>query len=138
MNQRQCLAGSFGDFRLGEPGDPQAIGDVLLHRHVREQAITLEHHVGRAPFRAERRHILAGNLDCSGSRLDKAANHSQECCLAATRRPKDREEIAALDLEIDRLDSNRPAEGLGDVAQPEKRVRVPGHHIHFLCFGAES
>jgi hypothetical protein len=89
---------------------------------MREQTIALEHHVGRASLRTERRDIFSGDLDRAGGWFDEAADHAQKRCLAAAGRPKDREEIAAMDLQIDRLDRGRPAKALRDIPQTKKRV----------------
>src|SRR5262249_31987361 len=134
MDQIQGVAGALGDLGLGKLGDAQTVGDVLLHRHMGKQAVALEHHVGGAPLRAQTRDILPGDLDPSGSRLGKTSNHSQQCRLAAPRRPKYREEISAMDFEIDWSDSKCLSEGLGDVTEPKKRVHeIPGSLLSSSC-----
>ena len=47
LDERQHLADARADLGLGHAVHLEAEGDVLGHRHMREQRIGLEHHVGR-------------------------------------------------------------------------------------------
>src|ERR1700729_1809130 len=46
----------------------QAEADVLLHAHVREERVGLEHHVDRAFVRRDGAHVRAVDIDLAGSR----------------------------------------------------------------------
>src|SRR5450755_2167175 len=74
-------------------------GDVLAHRHHREERELLKDHIHRAAIRRDRLHALATNLDIAAVGCDEARNHSQQRGLAAAGGPQDGEETAALDGE---------------------------------------
>ena len=99
--------------------DSKAIGDVLAHRHVREESIALKHHVGRALFRTEARDIDAVDLDRTRAGLGEAADDPKQRRLAAPGGPEQRIKIAAVDVEVERFDGGDVAVVLGDAAEPD-------------------
>ncbi len=113
-------AGALGDVGTRLPGDAQPIGDVLADRHVRKQAEALEYHVGRPHFGPQLRHLGAADFDAARGRRDEAADHPQKRRLAAARGPEDGEKVAAVNVEVERLDRLDGAKVLRDVAQPHE------------------
>ena len=77
---------------LGPLLQPQAVADVLAHRHVRKQPIALKHRVGRArsgpSLVTSRPSISIG----AGRRRDEAADHAQKRGLAAAGRSENGDE----------------------------------------------
>ena len=59
----------------------QAEGDVLLHRHVREQRVGLEHHVDRPLVRRDAGHVHAVDEDAARGGLLEAGQHAQQVVL---------------------------------------------------------
>ena len=85
----------------------EAERDVALDVEVLEQRVALEHRVDVA---LERRHLLdrlAVEEDLALGRLLEARDHPQRRRLAAPRRPEQREELAALDREVEVVDRGR-------------------------------
>jgi hypothetical protein len=76
---------TLGDLVLGHALAPQAEGDVLPHREVREQRVALEHHVDRLVVGRDVGQVLAVEQDLPrGGRLE-ARQHAQQGRLAAAR-----------------------------------------------------
>ena len=100
----------------------EAEGDVVRHRHVREQRVGLEHHVGRPLPGRHRRHVLAVDQDPAGGRRLEAGEHPQQRGLAAARRAQQGEELALVDVEADIVDGVDVAELLGDVLDLDERL----------------
>ena len=83
LDQRQQFGDAVGDLGLGQVVALEAIGDVLLHVHVREQRIGLEHHVD-GPVVG--RHLRS----CPGRRsrwCPRSAARSRPACAAASTCP---------------------------------------------------
>jgi len=87
--------------RHARPQLAQAEGDVARHRHVREQRVGLEHHVGRTTVRGHRGEIPAVEQDAPATRRLQAGNHAQQGGLAAARAAQQREDLALADVERD-------------------------------------
>ena len=103
--------------------DAQAVLDVLLHAHVREQRVVLEDRVdvpvvGRAPG-----HVDAAEQDAPRARQLEAGDHAQAGRLARARRPEHREELAAAHVEVDARDRGDVAEALDDPLEPHVELR---------------
>ncbi len=100
-HQRQGLLDPAIDVGAAELTHFQPEGDVLRHRHVREQRIALEHHAGVAPPRRQQRDVLARQPDVAGRRLDEARDHAQGRGLAAARGAQQHQKFAVGDRERD-------------------------------------
>jgi hypothetical protein len=61
----------------------EAVGDVLRHRHVREQRVILEHDAGPAPARRQMVDGLVIEQHAAVALPDKAGNDAQQRGLAA-------------------------------------------------------
>jgi hypothetical protein len=102
---------------------------VLLHRHVREERVRLEHHVGRPLVGRDAGHVLAVDEHPSRGRRLEAREHAEKCRLATAGAAEQAEELAAVDVEADVVDGVEVAELLGDALDPHEglvRARGPG------------
>ena len=108
--------------RLGDALDAQAVLDVLLHGHVREQRVVLEHGVDVALVGRARGDVAAVEQHAAARRALEAGDHAQAGRLARARRPEQREELAARDVEVDAVDGDERAEVLGHAVQPDAHV----------------
>ena len=105
----------------------QREADVLGHRHVREQRVVLEHHADLALVRRQARQRLALEQDLAGGRRLEAGEHHQRRRLARARGPEQRQELAALDVEMEIVDDARDAVvGLADADEADDGVRHAG------------
>ena len=107
-----ALASFFDDALHG-----RAIGDVLEHRHVREQRIGLEHHAHVAVGGRELRHVAAADQDLALARHLEAGDHAQGRGLAAAGGAEQGHELARLDGEGDVVHGRDGAVALGHVAE---------------------
>ena len=118
----------LGDLRrrlvAPHPVAQQPVGDVLLDRHVREQRVGLEHHVGRPLVGRQPGHVLPVDLDAPEGRRLEAREHPEQRRLAAARAAEQAEQLALPDVEADVVDGDEVAELLGDLLDAHER-RVP-------------
>src|SRR5205814_257555 len=101
--------------------DPQPELDVLPRRHVREEAVGLKDHAHVAPVGRRAGHVLAVDDDRAGVGPVEAGHEPQRGRLAAARRPEQREELALLELEVDRVERDDRPEGPTDLSELEVR-----------------
>ena len=112
--------------RVGDPLAPlapgpahhEAVGDVLLHGHVREQRVVLEHGVDVPVVGARPRDVLPTQEDPARGRLLEAGDHPKARGLAGPGRPEHREELSLADVEVDPVDGDDVAEALGHAVEP--------------------
>ena len=88
----------------------QPEGDVLEDRQVREERVALEDGVDVALVRRQSGDRAVAEVDRPRARLLEAADHAQRRRLAAARRPEQRVELAALDLEREVVDGDHVVE----------------------------
>ncbi|MNS50658.1 hypothetical protein D3C72_833120 [compost metagenome] len=95
----------FGDAFLAVIGidllHAQTKGDVLLHGHVGEQRIALEHHADPAFLRAHRHDIGTIEQDFAAIHRSQAGDAAQQGGFAATGRAEQGDELTFLDFAID-------------------------------------
>jgi len=84
--------------------------------------VALKHHVGGTLLRADVGHISATDFNVAAGRGGEATDDAEEGCLAAPGWAEDGEEVAFVDLEVDRLDGADLAECLGHASQPEQDI----------------
>ncbi len=107
----------------------EAEGDVVDHAPVREEAEVLEdHRDGVAPQLAElvaigAHHVVPGDLDLPGRRLDEPDQRAHERRLARAGEPHDDEDLARPDLERYVLDGDDAACLLAQLGAREVGVR---------------
>ncbi len=105
--------------------------DVLLDRHVGEQADLLDDVADRAAQldRVGIGRILAGDEDAAGGRLDDPVDHLERRRLAAAGRPQQDADLALAELEVDVVDGDERAAGrvedLGEVFEADHAARTP-------------
>ena len=75
------------DVRLAHAAHFQAEGDVLRHRHMREQRVVLEHQADVALVRRLERNIVAAHPDMTGRHGQQARDHAQGRGLASRTGP---------------------------------------------------
>ena len=102
-------------FRIAHARAPEAIGDVLVDVHHREQRQMLEHHLDVAPVGRHAEYRLALDLDIAGGRVLETRDHAHQGCLATARRTENGEERTARDLEGDAFDGAKSSKTLGKV-----------------------
>jgi hypothetical protein len=99
---------------LGITGDLQAEGDVVPHRHVREQGVILKDGVDAPQVGRQTGDVAPVQKDASGIRGFEPAQHAQERRLAAPARAEQREEFAFLYGQRHVVDRRQLPEPLGD------------------------
>ena len=119
-DKRYRVGYPLGDLLTRTRSDGQSEANILGYRHVREEPVALEHHVGRPLLRRQPRHVLPLDSDRSGRWQCEAANHAQQCRFSAPRRPEDRGERSRLHVEVDRVDGSGVSEGFGDAGQTKQ------------------
>ena len=97
MHQAQGLLDAAGEFSARHLAHAQAEGDVVAHRHVREQRIALKDHPEAAAGRLGVGDVLAVEQDAPAADLDEAGDHLQGGGLAAAGGAEQGDEFAALD-----------------------------------------
>ena len=115
--------------------DPQAVGHVLQHAHVREQCVVLEDRVDVAGERRQVRDVVAAQQDLSVGRALEARDHPEHGRLAGAGRAQHREELAVEDLEIDAGHGGDRPERLvqpteGDSHRHARSMTEPGYGFH--------
>jgi hypothetical protein len=128
VDEGQHLGDADGNLGLRYPGDPEPIGNVLPHGHMREEPIALEDHVGGPALRPQMRDVLPGDLDPAAARIEKAADHLEERGLAAARGAEDRQEVTLADDEIRGLDRDLVAKAPGHPDEPDERLAGDRRH----------
>ena len=88
-----------------EPVQPEA--HVIADVQVREQRVVLEHHPAAPPRGRQRRHVLALDREASRVRELEPGEQAQHGRLAAPRRPEQRHDLTARDLERHGADRHR-------------------------------
>ncbi|MND86109.1 hypothetical protein D3C80_780610 [compost metagenome] len=112
----------------------QAKGNVVEYVQVREQRITLEHHVHAALLRWQGHRIVSGDQQVAAGRRLETGDDPHQCCLAAAAGAEQREDLALTDIEIDVIQGLEGAERLLHVLQLHDRT-VHGHRLQWARFG---
>jgi hypothetical protein len=121
LHQLQELGHPVAPLGRGHRFVLQPVADVLLHAHVGEQGIGLEHHVDRPLIGRRPGDVLAVDQDPPGTRRLEAGEHAQERGLAAAGAAEQAEQLLAVDLEIDAVDRGEVDEALRQPLDPEDR-----------------
>jgi hypothetical protein len=95
----------------------QAVGDVALDRHVREQRVRLEHQVHRTLVRRQPEQVLVTEQDRPGVGVLEAGDRSEQRGLSAPRRAEQREELVLGD-------------GQAHVVEGDDVAEAPAHPRH--------
>ena len=100
-----------------KPQPAQAIGDVVAHIEVWEDRIVLKHHVDRPAIGRNGGHGVTVDLDLACARRLEARDQPQQRGLPAARWAEQGEELALLDLQVDRVNGSNVPEPLREIAQ---------------------
>ncbi len=105
---------------LGHLADLQGVGDVLLHRHVREERVVLEDGVDVAFEGREAGDLLPGQFDPAlGGRLEPG-DQTQHRGLAGAGRAEHGEELPVAYLQVDAVHGDRLPERLAQALQSDR------------------
>ena len=86
------------DFGARQPGTAQPVGNIVRHRHMREQRIILEHDVDRPRSWRHMRHVDAVNFNHAFIDTLEPGQHPQQRGLATARGTKEAEQLTAFDI----------------------------------------
>ena len=98
-DQLEHLSDAPGDLGLGDLAHLEAEADVVGDAHVGEQQVVLEHHHDAAVLRLLAQHRASVECHVARRRREQPRDHLHRRGLAAPRRPEQRGQLAALDLE---------------------------------------
>src|SRR5262249_44807106 len=101
LNHLERFADALALHLACERQPSQPVPDVILHRHVREERVRLEHHVHRALMRRDAPHVDAVDADAPAGRGSEAGQHAQQGGLAAPRGTDQSKHLALVDLQRD-------------------------------------
>ena len=104
---------------------PQTEGDVVVHRHVREQRVLLEDGVDVALVGWDGGDVDTLEQHAAGRRAFEPGDHLQQRGLAAAGRAEQREELTPPDGEVGPFDGDEGAELLAHSVEHDDGVRVP-------------
>src|SRR5262249_1713819 len=134
VHQRKHLGHARAD-ALARPLLPlEAVGDVLRHPHVREKRVIPEPQAGPAPARGQMVDGLAIEQHAALALADKAGHDAQQRGLAAARRPQQRDEFPARNIEIDVAHGDDLAEAMADVLKAQPVPAMRRHDPWWLSF----
>ncbi len=120
MAQLHEVEEALGFHRLLGPGRAaggQAVGDVLGHRQVREQGVVLKDDADGAPARRQGVDDLIRDDHPPFGLAQEAGDDAQQRGLAAARRPEQRDQFAALDVEVHVFHGDGTAVPMGDAVE---------------------
>src|SRR3954469_11004300 len=114
----------LADLRLVDAGDLEREAHVVGDRHVRVQRVVLEHHGDVPVLGRQVRDVAVTDADGAGVDVLQAREHPQGGGLSAARRADQDEELAVLDVDLERVDG-----GLGGTRVDPGRLveRDSGH-----------
>ncbi|MNF52681.1 hypothetical protein D3C84_340350 [compost metagenome] len=127
VHQLEHLFDAGVDFTLGQTVLLEAEGDVLGHRHVREQGIGLEHHVDRPLVGRHVGDVHAVEQDAPFGRPFEACEHAQQGGLARAGAAEQGEDLTLVDFQGHIVHGYGFVELLGDAIDLDQhlfRVRV--------------
>src|SRR6185312_13168666 len=104
LDEVESVVDALGGLAPAAAADLQGKPDILAHRHVREQGITLEDHAEIALLRRQVGDDALAHADVAAGRLDEAGDRHEDRRLARSRGAEQRQELAALDGERDVVD----------------------------------
>ncbi len=134
VHQRQHLGDARADALTRPLLRLEAVGDVLRHRHVREQRVILEHDAGPAPARRQMVDGLVIEQHAALALPDEAGNDAQQRGLAAAGRTQQRDELPARNIEIDVAHGDELAEAMADVLKAQPVPAMRRHDPWWLSF----
>jgi hypothetical protein len=131
---RERFAGLLEPLGLGHLADLEAVRDVLLDGHVREQRVVLEDGVHVPLEGGQPGDLLARQFDPARGRALEAGDHPQDGRLARAGRAEHREELTVGDVQVHSGHGGRLTERLPQALEPD-RCCLHGREP-FWCTGA--
>ena len=132
-DELQRLGDAPGDLRLADAADLQAVADIRLDRHVREERVVLEDGVERPPVDRHRRDVDAVERD--RRRASAAARPPISRRIVVLPEPLGPSTVMnspSRRLEVDIVQNRSAAIGLGDLAKLDQRLRRAFHQFDRL------
>ena len=116
VDELEQLGDALPDRVLADPlAHPHPEADVVRDRHVREERVRLEHHAHVAPVRRRGTDVRPVERRCVPALgISKPAIIRRVVVLPQPDGPEERDELAALDREVEALDGDLVAELLAD------------------------
>ena len=103
------------DFILGHTTNLQAIGHVVVNRHMRIKRIVLEHHRAVTILRFKLIDNAIPDHKFTTGDLFKTCHHTQERGFTTTRGPHDHDEFAIFNVEGNAMDNSNVTITLADI-----------------------
>ena len=135
INQCQQFLGAFAAGGLVDAAHFQPERDILPDRHQGKQRKVLEDKRGGALVRALAAHILAADADDTFGWLVEPRNHPQDGGLTASRRPKEREELSGLDVDVYIVDGAEISEVAHDIFKLDPSTHQIALFPGLCCYG---
>ena len=98
-------------------------GDVFGDGEMGKERVVLKYHAHVATVRRPRRDVFAVEPHCAGVGRKQARHDAQQRGLAATGRSEQRDELAALDAEVDAVEHARAGKGFRGAGDHQKIIR---------------
>ena len=125
LDEVEQIADALGDRvtrgSLGALPRPQAVADVVGHRHVLEERVVLENEADLALLHRDARRVGAAEDDAARVGALQPGDDTQQRRLTRSRWPEQCQQLAGADLEIYVLDDGNALEGLGDALDRDRR-----------------
>ncbi|AEW72855.1 hypothetical protein EcWSU1_01416 [Enterobacter ludwigii] len=121
VHQAEHLRHAGGDFGFRQFVLLKTKGDILLHRHMGEERVRLEHHVYRALIRRHAGKIDTIQHDLPGGRLFKTGQHTQQGRFTAARCAQKGKNFTFVDSQADVVHGMLTIERFGEVTNFKKR-----------------
>src|SRR4051794_11082435 len=122
FQQRQHLIDARSDLGLWQAVLLEAERHVARDSEMREQRVTLEHHVERPPVRRHTGEVGAIKQNAPCVRRLEAGKQAQQCRLAAARRAQQCKELAVENIERQLLDRGNAGKMFGDLLETYQRT----------------
>ena len=116
LDRLQRLFDTRRTLRTGDAAQLQGKADVVRDIHVRKQGIALKHHAHFTLVRWRQNDLVFAKPDAAGVRAVEPGDRHQQRGLARTRRPKKREKLATMDIQINRIQRIDRAVSLGQIS----------------------
>ena len=136
-DQRQELGDARGDLLAGPPDGDEAVGDVVADLQVGKERVGLEDDAEIALADRQAGDVPPGLADRPGRLHVEAGDGAQQRRLSAARRTEERDELAALDVEVDVFERGERAEALGEAADLQIGFGVAGVALSIWLLAVE-
>jgi hypothetical protein len=119
VHQVERAADTRADLGVRLPAHLQRERDVVPHRHVGEQRVVLEDDADVAVLGRHARDRASVDRNLALGRSGESSHHHERGGLARSAGPEERDELAAPDVQIDRIDRRRARVALREAGESE-------------------